>query len=158
MKMKCNTKFLTIILSGFCLVFTACEGAPSELLKIETLSAPKALGPYSQAVIGGQYMYVSGQIGVNPGTGKMEGETIESQAEQVLSNIEAILASGGLTLENVVKTTVYLKDLKDFPVMNAIYGKKFIFEVKPARATVQVAKLPLDALVEIECVAFIPSK
>lgn len=156
--MKFNLKMLIMALCVLCFTYQTCEGASSEIVKVETTSAPKAIGPYSQAVVAGQYAYVSGQLGVNPVTGKMAGDKIETQTEQVLSNIEAILISCGLSMENVVKTTVYLKDLKDFSAMNAIYEKKFAFEVKPARATVQVAKLPLDGLVEIECIAIVPSK
>jgi 2-iminobutanoate/2-iminopropanoate deaminase len=123
--------------------------------KIMTDQAPQAIGPYSQAIKAGSYLFVSGQIAIDPATGKLSGETIEEQTRQVLKNMEAILASQGLTLENVVKTEVYLKDLKDFQTMNSIYAEKFSYDIKPARATIQVSKLPLDALVEISSIVFI---
>lgn len=128
------------------------------LIKIETEHAPKAIGPYSQAVVGGSYMFVSGQIAIDPVVGKFAGGTIEEQTAQVLSNIEAILAANGLTFQNVAKTEVYMKDLKDFQAMNGVYAGKFDSAVKPARATVQISKLPMDALVEISCMAFIPEQ
>lgn len=130
--------------------------AGGSITEIATDQAPKAIGPYSQAVIAGSNVYVSGQIAMDPKTGKLVGETIEEQTKQVLRNMEAILLAHGLTLENVVKTDVYMKDLKDFQVMNSVYAVSFSHAVKPARATVQVSKLPLDALVEISCVAYIP--
>lgn len=122
--------------------------------KIETQNAPIALGPYSQGVMAGEYIFVSGQIAINPTTGKMGGKTIEEQTWLVLSNIEAILAAKGLSLENVVKCDVYLKDLKDFSAMNQVYGEMFSYSVNPARATVQVSMLPHDALIEISCIAY----
>ncbi|MBA3957574.1 MAG: RidA family protein [Parachlamydiaceae bacterium] len=130
--------------------------ANPEITKIVTDQAPAALGPYSQAVCAGNYVFVSGQVAIDPAVGKLAGETIELQTAQVLKNIEAILLAQGLTLENVVKAEVFLKDLKDFPAMNKIYGERFSYAVKPSRATVQVSKLPLDALVEIACIAFVP--
>ena len=124
--------------------------------KVNTTNAPHAIGPYSQGISAGSYVFISGQIALNPKTSKLAGDTIEEQTRQVLKNMEAILATRGLTLENVVKTDVYLKDLKDFQAMNTIYGENFSFDIRPARATVQRSKLPHDALVEIACVAFIP--
>lgn len=142
------------------LLLTMCCLASSllsaDISKIVTDQAPTAIGPYSQAVCAGSYMFISGQIAIDPKLGKLAGETIEEQTRQVLSNIEAILAARGMTLENVLKTEVYLKDLKDFSAMNGVYAEKFSFEIKPARATVQISRLPLDALVEISCIAFIP--
>lgn len=125
----------------------------SDIVQIATDQAPKAIGPYSQAVCAGSYVFVSGQIALDP-TGKLVGETIEEQTRQVLKNIKAILVAEGLTLENIVKTEVYLKDLKDFQAMNGVYAEKFTYAIKPARATVQISKLPHDALIEISCVAF----
>lgn len=122
--------------------------------KIETSQAPSALGPYSQGVVAGNTIFISGQIAIDPKTGKMAGQTIEEQTRLVLNNIEAILKAQGLSLENVVKSEVYLKDLKDFSVMNRVYGERFNYSVKPARATVQVSMLPHDALVEIACIAY----
>lgn len=130
--------------------------ASSQIAQIATDKAPAAIGPYSQAICAGSYLFVSGQIAIDPAEGKLTAETIEEQTRQVLKNLEAILEAKGLTLENVVKTEVYLKDLKDFSVMNGIYAEKFSYAIKPARATIQVSKLPLDALIEISCIAFIP--
>jgi len=130
--------------------------AYSNIIAIQTDEAPKAIGPYSQAVQAGDYLFVSGQLGIDPATGQFVGDTIEDQTAQVLSNIEAILSAQGLSLQNIVKTEVYLKDINDFRNMNAIYANRFSHTVKPARQAMQVAKLPLDALVEISCIAFIP--
>lgn len=155
--MKINLKKMAFLLATCCLASSSLPLlADPGITKIATDQAPNAIGPYSQAIRAGAYMFVSGQIAIDPTTGKFAGETIEEQTKQVLKNIEAILAAQGLTLENVVKTEVYLKDLKDFSAMNSIYAEKFSYEIKPARATVQISKLPLDALVEISCIAFIP--
>lgn len=155
--MKNNFKKAAFLLTTCCLASASLPlSANPHLIQIETTHAPKAIGPYSQAICAGHYVFISGQIAIDPSIGKLSGETIETQTRQVLKNMEAILEAHGLTLENVVKTEVYLKDLKDFQAMNGIYGEKFCFAIKPARATVQVSKLPLDALVEISCVAFIP--
>lgn len=119
---------------------------------ISTGKAPAAIGPYSQAVRSGGFLFCSGQIPLDPATGKMVDGGIEAQTERVLRNLEAVLTGGGSTLESVVKTTVYLTDLADFPAMNAVYAK-FFRQAPPARATVQVAKLPAGAKVEIDAVA-----
>ncbi|MDA8121022.1 MAG: RidA family protein [Deltaproteobacteria bacterium] len=119
---------------------------------VTTGNAPAAIGPYSQAVSTGGFLFCSGQIPLDPATGKMVEGGIEAQTERVLKNLEAVLAAGGSTLAMVVKTTVYLADLADFPAMNAVYGK-FFGQAPPARATVQVAKLPAGAMVEIDAVA-----
>ncbi len=121
---------------------------------VQTEHAPAAIGPYSQAVVSGGFLFCSGQIPLDPATGKMVGGRIEEQTERVLQNLAAVLESGGGSLRSVVKTTVYLADLSDFPAMNAVYGRYFP-ENPPARATVQVAKLPAGALVEIDAVASI---
>jgi len=118
--------------------------------KIHTENAPKAIGPYSQAVLVWNTLYSSGQIGLNPESMELV-EGIENQTHQVCKNLEAVLEQAWFTLENVVKTTIFLKNIEDFKTVNEIYGKYFAH--KPARSTVQVAKLPLDALVEIEVVA-----
>lgn len=156
--MKINLKKAAFLLTTLCLMSSSSLTllASAHITPIVTDQAPKAIGPYSQAICAGDYIFVSGQIAIDPVMGKMVGETTEEQTKQVLKNIEAILIDRGLTLENVVKTEVYLKDLKDFSVMNSIYAERFSYAVKPARATVQVSKLPLDALVEISCTAFIP--
>ena len=127
----------------------------THLKKIETASAPKAIGPYSQAVQAGSYLFVSGQIPINPHTGKIITGTIEEQTTQVLDNIKAILQEAGLTLEHVVKTEVYLKDIQDFSAMNTIYAAYFTYAIKPARQAMQVAQLPMDVRVEISAIAFV---
>jgi len=119
---------------------------------VSTDKAPAAIGPYSQAVWSGSLLFCSGQIPLDPATGKMVQGGIQEQTERVLANLEAVLSAGGLTLSSVVKTTVYLVDLADFPAMNAVYAK-FFRRDPPARATVQVAKLPAGAKVEIDAIA-----
>lgn len=119
---------------------------------VRTTDAPAAIGPYNQAVISGDMVYTSGQIAVDPATGKMLGADVAKQTERVLTNLAAVLAKAGCTLGDVLKTTVYLKDMKDFPAMNEVYAK-FFTGIAPARATVAVAALPLGARVEIDAVA-----
>jgi 2-iminobutanoate/2-iminopropanoate deaminase len=121
--------------------------------KIATDRAPAAIGPYSQAVRAGDYLFFSGQIPLDPATGQLVGQDIESQVRQVLNNIEAVLAAAGLGFGAVVKTTVYLADLGDFELVNRVYAEYF-GAAAPARATVQVAGLPKQALVEIEGIAY----
>lgn len=121
---------------------------------VKAAGAPAVIGPYSQAVRAGGLLFCSGQIPLDPATGKLVEGGIGIQTERVLSNLEAVLAAGGATLRSVVKTTVYLVDLGEFPAMNAVYGK-FFPEDPPARATVQVVRLPAGARVEIEAVATI---
>lgn len=119
---------------------------------IATEQAPKAIGPYSQAVEANGTVYVSGQLPVDPATGEFAGATIEEQSRQSLTNIRSILAEAGLGMENIVKTTVFLQDIADFAKMNAVYAE-FFEKDYPARAAFQVAALPKAALVEIEAVA-----
>ena len=118
--------------------------------------APAAVGPYSQAVRSGQLLFCAGMLPLVPSTMKIESAEIEGQTAQVLTNIRALLSAAGLTLTQVVKSTVFLKDLGDFAKMNALYTAAF-GDHKPARSTVQVAKLPLDALIEIEVIAEFPA-
>jgi len=122
------------------------------MITIQTDKAPAAIGPYSQAIGAGDYLFCSGQLGIDPATKALAGATIELQAAQVFKNIKAVLNEASLDMENVVKTTVFLADLKHFPVVNELYAKQFRGH-KPARSTVQVARLPMDALIEIECIA-----
>ena len=112
-------------------------------------NAPKAVGPYSQAVKSQGFLFCSGQIPINPASGKIEAQDVEGQAHQVLANIQAVLGSQGLSLANVVKATLFLHHMTDFPKVNPIYEAAFSGH-KPARSTVQVAGLPLGALIEIE--------
>lgn len=119
---------------------------------VETRAAPKAIGPYSQAIVQGDRVYCSGQVPLDPKTMKLVPGGIEPQTEQVLANLAAVLAAAGSDLSKVLKTTVFLKSLEDFAGMNAAYRRAFGAHA-PARSTVEVARLPLDALVEIECIA-----
>lgn len=119
---------------------------------IKTDKAPAAIGPYEQGVQAGDFLFTSGQIALDPTTGQFLQGEIEAETERVLKNIEAILHAAGMTLNNVVKTTVYMTDLGHFTRMNQVY-EKFFMENKPARATVQVAALPKGAKVEIDAVA-----
>jgi 2-iminobutanoate/2-iminopropanoate deaminase len=121
--------------------------------KIDTKDAPAAIGPYSQAVLAPPFLFVSGQIPIDPKTGALAADTIEDQTQQVLANIEAILKAAGLDFADVVKTEVYLKDMQDFAAMNALYAEAFRGPVLPARQAMQVAKLPRDVRVEISCIA-----
>jgi 2-iminobutanoate/2-iminopropanoate deaminase len=121
---------------------------------ISTENAPGAIGPYSQAVKAGNIVFCSGQIPINPQTGEFVSEDVAEQTRQVLKNLSAVLEAAETNLNNVVKTTVFLADMNDFAAMNEVYAE-FFSENKPARATVQAARLPRDARVEIECVAVI---
>jgi len=118
---------------------------------IHTADAPAAIGPYSQAIVSGNFVYTSGQIPINPASGNVEGSTIEEQAEQACKNVEAILKAAGSDISKVVKTTCFLKNLGDFAAFNAIYEKHFVS--KPARSCFEVSALPKASLVEIETVA-----
>ena len=122
---------------------------------ISTKDAPAAIGPYSQAIRVGDTLFTSGQVALDPHTGNLVAGGIVEQTTRVLENIKAVLAAAGIDMIHVVKTTVFLKDLKDFAAMNEIYARYFAPAgvVPPARSTVQVAALPKDALVEIECIA-----
>ncbi|WQY62799.1 RidA family protein [Helicobacter pylori] len=119
---------------------------------IHSALAPKAIGPYSQAIATNDLVFVSGQLGIDVSTGEFKGADIHSQTTQSMENIKAILKEAGLGMDSVVKTTILLKSLDDFAVVNEIYGSYFK-EPYPARATFQVVKLPKDALVEIEAIA-----
>ncbi len=119
--------------------------------RVHTDGAPKAIGPYSQAVDTGDWVFLSGQIGLDPNTGQMAPD-LESQTHQVMKNLKAVLEAANLDFHHVVKTTIYLVDLQDFQTVNEIYAS-YLEEPYPARATVQVAALPLGARVEIEMIA-----
>ena len=121
-----------------------------EIKAVSTPNAPAAIGPYSQAIAAGDFVYLSGQLGVDPATGNMEAG-VEAQAERAIANMKAILAESGLDITRVIKTTVFLKDMGDFAAVNAIYAKHFQ-QPYPARSCVQVAELPKGGLVEIEAV------
>ncbi len=120
---------------------------------IQSEGAPKAIGPYSQAVRAGEgFVFLSGQIPLDPATGELVGGDVRAQAERVLENLGAVLRAGGLGFEHVVRTTIYLTDLADFAAVNEVYGRRFP-AAPPARATVQVAALPRGARVEIDAIA-----
>ena len=119
---------------------------------IQTNNAPQAIGPYSQAVMANGTLYVSGQIPVVPATGAIISDKVEDQAHQVMENVKAVVEAAGFTLDNVVKTTVFIKNMDDFAVINGIYSEYFK-ENCPARACVEVARLPKDVLIEMEAIA-----
>ena len=123
--------------------------------KIETDKAPKAIGPYSQAIKAGSFLFLSGMLPIDPKMGKIVETTIEGQTRQIFHNIEEVLKAAGLTFQDVVRMEVFLKDLGDFQAMNGVYAERFPQNAKPARHAFQVARLPLDALVEITCTAII---
>jgi 2-iminobutanoate/2-iminopropanoate deaminase len=122
---------------------------------ITTPEAPQAIGPYAQAVQAGQWVFLSGQIGLDPASGELVAGGVEAETERVLANLRAVLAAAGLTLAHVVRTTIYLVDLADFGRVNEIYGRAFSAPF-PARATVGVAALPRGARVEIDAIAISP--
>jgi 2-iminobutanoate/2-iminopropanoate deaminase len=122
---------------------------------IATQNAPAAVGPYSQGVMVGDMVFTAGQIAIDPATGKIVEGAIVEQTHQVMRNLQAILVAAGTSLDNVAKTTVFLQDMDDFKEMNQVYSRYFEGD-PPARSTVQVSKLPLGVLVEIEAIALIP--
>jgi 2-iminobutanoate/2-iminopropanoate deaminase len=122
---------------------------------VQTAGAPAAIGPYSQAVVAGGMVFCSGQIPLDPATGQMVAGDVSAQTRRVLDNLGAVLAAAGSSFAHVVKTSIFLADLNDFVAVNAVYAEYFT-GVLPARATVQVSRLPRDARVEIDCVAVRP--
>jgi len=129
----------------------------NQLMKtaVSTPQAPAAIGPYSQGVKAGDFLYTSGQVALDPATGQIVSGGISEQTVRVLENLKAVLAAAGCELKDVIKTTVFLKNMSDFAAMNEVYGRYFAPQgvVPPARSTVEVARLPKDALVEIEVIA-----
>lgn len=119
---------------------------------VSTTDAPQAIGPYSQAIKLGNVVYTAGQIPLDPATGKMVEGDISAQADRVMKNIHAVLAAAGSSMDRAVKTTCFLANLDDFGAFNEVYGRYFT-NMPPARSTVQVARLPAGALVEVECIA-----
>ena len=120
---------------------------------VSTESAPKALGPYSQAIKAGQFLFVSGQVPIDPATGEIVPGGVADQTRRALQNIGEILSAGGASFEHVGRTTVYLADLADFAAMNEVYAT-FFSALQPARSTIQAARLPRDARIEIDVIAF----
>ncbi len=125
------------------------------IVAVETAAAPKPVGPYSQALRAGNLLFLSGQIPLDPQSGEVVAGEIEDQAHRVLQNLQAVLEEAGSSLGRVVKTTVYLTDLALFPRVNSVYAEYFASEPAPARATVEVSKLPLGVEVEIDAIALI---
>lgn len=125
-------------------------------MTISTPNAPQAIGPYSQAVIHNGIIYCSGQIPLDPETMQIIGNTAEEQTEQVMKNLQAVLESAGTNLQNALKCTIFCKDLNDFSKINEAYGK-FFPQNPPARACIEVSRLPKDVLVEIDCIACLSS-
>lgn len=138
--------YVMCLLTG--LILVSCASPPQEREVISTEAAPAAIGPYSQGIRVGNTVYLSGQIAIDPETGEMVEGGIEAETNQVMQNIEAVLQAAGCDFDDVVQSKVFLADLGDYAAMNAVYGEYF-GEQPPARAAVQVARLPLDALVEI---------
>lgn len=126
----------------------------AEIRTILTDKAPAAIGPYSQAKVVGNMVYTAGQIPLDPVSMELVGSNVQEQTEQVFKNLQAVLEAAGTSLGNVVKTTVFLKDMNDFGPMNEVYAR-YLGENKPARSTVQAARLPKDVLVEIEAIAIV---
>lgn len=123
------------------------------LKKIATANAPQAIGPYSQAIVCGDFLFTSGQIALCPKTGEVVGATVEEQAERVMKNLAAVLEAAGTTFEKVIKTTCFLANMEDFAAFNGVYGK--YFTEKPARSCVAAKALPKGALVEVELIALV---
>lgn len=144
-----------IVLAVLLFVLTIAGSAQSSVKRaVESADAPKAIGPYSQAIVANGFVFAAGQVGFDQKAGALAEGGIEAQTEQALRNIEAVLKAAGSSLEDVVKTTVFLTDLNDFAKMNEVFAKRFKAPF-PARSTVQVVKLPRDAKIEIEAVAVV---
>lgn len=122
---------------------------------VATKAAPAAIGPYSQGNIFGNLIFTSGQVPLDPETGAIVGSSIEEQTEQVLKNVKAVLEEAGSSMDKVLKTTVFIKNMNDFAAMNAVYAKYFAEGSYPSRSAVEVARLPKDVLVEIETIAYL---
>jgi 2-iminobutanoate/2-iminopropanoate deaminase len=137
---------------GCALILMTSMAFTQEKKVVATKEAPQAIGPYSQAIKAGGFIFASGQIALDPVTGKLVEGDVRAQTERVLKNLSAVLAAAGSSMDRVVKTTVFLKNLSDFSAMNEVYGQLFKSE-PPSRSTVQVVALPKDALIEIDVVA-----
>jgi 2-iminobutanoate/2-iminopropanoate deaminase len=130
----------------------------SDKTVIVSTNAPAAIGPYSQAIVANGMVYTAGVIPLDPDTKQVVGDDIRGQAERVLTSLKGLLEDAGSSLDNAVKTTCFLQNLGDFPVFNEVYATFFSGESAPARSTVEVAKLPMGVLVEVECVALMTEK
>lgn len=142
--------FRTILAATLVLALAAPAAAQNRV--ISTPNAPAAIGPYSQAIMAGNTLYLAGQIAIDPATNQVRSGTIEEETKLVLDNLKAVLEAAGMTMANIVSTTVFMADLNEFPRMNAVYATYFP-QNPPARATVQVARLPRDVKVEIAAIA-----
>jgi 2-iminobutanoate/2-iminopropanoate deaminase len=125
------------------------------LKTVTTDQAPQAIGPYSQAIVAGGFVFTAGQIAIDPSNGQVVAGDVKAQAERVLANLAAVLGASGCSWRHVVKTTVYLQDMNDFPAVNDVYGR-VLGDSRPARSTVQVSALPRGVLVEIDAIAELP--
>jgi len=120
---------------------------------IKTINAPAPIGPYNQAVLSGNMLYISGQIAINPQTGELENQDLKAETKLVMENLKAILTEAGMTFENVVKTSIFISDMNNFAMINQVYGDYFDAETAPARETVEVSNLPKFVNVEISAIA-----
>jgi 2-iminobutanoate/2-iminopropanoate deaminase len=147
-------KVLTLLFAGALatsmMAFAQEKKLPREV--VATKDAPQPIGPYSQAIKAGEFVFASGQIALDPATGRLIEGDIKAQTERVLKNLSAVLTAAGSSMDRVVRTTVFLKNISDFPAMNEVYGK-FFTGAPPSRSTVQAAGLPRDALLEIDVIA-----
>ena len=143
-----------IILSLIFFLSFNCNNNSSMKKIIKTNEAPEPIGPYNQAIEAGEFIFLSGQIGIDVDTGELINENIQAETNQVMRNIESVLKASNRNFDNVVKSTIFLKDLNDFSIVNEVYSKYFKNKISPARETVEVARLPKDANVEISVIAY----
>jgi len=143
-----------IILSLIFFLSYNCNNNSSMKKIIKTNEAPEPIGPYNQAIEAGEFIFLSGQIGIDVDTGELINENIQAETNQVMRNIESVLKASNRNFDNVVKSTIFLKDLNDFSIVNEVYSKYFKNKIIPARETVEVARLPKDANVEISVIAY----
>ena len=143
-----------IILSLIFFLSYNCNNNSSMKKIIKTNQAPEPIGPYNQAIEAGEFIFLSGQIGIDVDTGELINENIQAETNQVMRNIESVLKASNRNFDNVVKSTIFLKDLNDFSTVNEVYSKYFKNKISPARETVEVARLPKDANVEISVIAY----
>jgi 2-iminobutanoate/2-iminopropanoate deaminase len=143
-----------IILSLIFFLSYNCNNNSSMKKIIKTNEAPEPIGPYNQAIEAGEFIFLSGQIGIDVDTGELINENIQAETNQVMRNIESVLKASNRNFDNVVKSTIFLKDLNDFSIVNEVYSKYFKNKISPARETVEVARLPKDANVEISVIAY----
>ena len=143
-----------IMLSLIFFLIYNCNNNSSMKKIIKTNEAPEPIGPYNQAIEAGEFIFLSGQIGIDVDTGELINENIQAETNQVMRNIESVLKASNRNFDNVVKSTIFLKDLNDFSTVNEVYSKYFKNKISPARETVEVARLPKDANVEISVIAY----